>query len=267
MLQEIWHNNKPTLIQALITLVIFLILSNVAKGIRSDHEVSLQRHEENSLVLSQKLQDLDGLFDVERKSRTALEDRSADLVSKLSISAQPLHPFPKDEDAIATEFKRSKDLVWNDFREKANRLGVMTPSNVPNFDEKSSLTSDQWRDRYLLLEVLDRFLNVLVQVKVTSVDDIAPGNREQETFSDSEKVVARYPIVFSVSCSPAQISELFARFQSDNTFLSIEPDRMKAGSVNPGLLEVVVRVVGLDVEDPREEESGSRRGSIRKRRG
>jgi len=219
MLQEIWHNNKPTLIQALITLVIFLILSNVAKGIRSDHEVSLQRHEENSL------------------------------------------------DAIATEFKRSKDLVWNDFREKANRLGVMTPSNVPNFDEKSSLTSDQWRDRYLLLEVLDRFLNVLLQVKVTSVDDIAPGNREQETFSDSEKVVARYPIVFSVSCSPAQISELFARFQSDNTFLSIEPDRMKAGSVNPGLLEVVVRVVGLDVEDPREEESGSRRGSIRKRRG
>ena len=45
-MQEIWYKNKPTLIKALVTLVLFMVLSNVAKGIRGDHENALQIHEE-----------------------------------------------------------------------------------------------------------------------------------------------------------------------------------------------------------------------------
>ena len=266
-MQELWHKNKPTLIKALATLVVFMVLSNIAKDLRSQHEADLQRQEEKSVVLAQKLQDLDGMVDVERQSRSALEDRGRDLLGKVSISARPLFTMPEDPDAIATEFKRSKDSVWNDFREKANRLGVMTPSNVPNFEEKANLNPEEWSDRYRLLEVLDRFLSVVLQVQLESVLEIVPGVRSQEDFADSEVVLARYPVTFRITCSPVQISELFSRFQANNVFLSIEPERMKSTDGSNGQLEVTLRVVGLDIEKPREETSGNRRSPRTNRRG
>ena len=148
-MQEIWYKNKPTLIKALVTLVLFMVLSNVAKGIRGDHENALQIHEEKSVVLAQKLQGLNGVVDVERKSRSALEDRAKDLFSKVAISARPVHSIPDNPDSIVTEFKRSKDSVWNDFRERANRLGIMSPSAVPNFQEKSDLSVDQLKGKLM----------------------------------------------------------------------------------------------------------------------
>jgi hypothetical protein len=266
-MQEIWYKNKPTLIKALVTLVLFMVLSNVAKGIRGDHESDLQIHEEKSVVLAQKLQGLNGVVDVERKSRSALEDRASDLFSKVSISARPVHAIPDDPDSIVTEFKRSKDSVWNDFRERANRLGILSPSSVPNFQEKSDLTSNEWADRYRLLEVMDRFLSVILQVQLESVDEIAPGERSQEEFSDSGLALVRYPVTFKLRCSPAQLSELFVRFQSDNVFLSLEPERMSSTEASGDLVEVTMKVVGVDVEEPREESQGTRRNSRFNRRG
>ncbi|OUU26121.1 MAG: hypothetical protein CBC13_00840 [Planctomycetia bacterium TMED53] len=266
-MQEIWYKNKPTLIKALATLVVFLVLSNVAKSMRSDHETDLQRYEEKSVVLAQKLQELDGVVDVERQSRSALEDRGQDLWEKIAISARPLHSIPEDLDSIATEFKRSKDAVWNDFKEKANRLGIMTPSSIPNFEEKSGLSPEEWQDRYRMLEVLDKFLSVILQIQLESVAEISPGERSQEEFEDSDLAIARYPVTFRVTCSPAQISELFARFQSDNSFLSIEPERMKSLDGSADQLEVTLRAVGLDVESPREENRNTRRSPRSGRRG
>lgn len=266
-MQEIWYKNKPTLIKALVTLVLFLILSNVAKGLRGGHETSLQIHEEKSVVLSQKLQELNGVVDVERQSRSALEDRGRDLFSKISISARPLHAIPEDLDSIVTEFKRSKDSVWNDFRERANRLGIMTPSAVPNFEEKANLTAPEWTDRYRLLEVMDRFLSVALQVQLESVDEVTPGARSQENFSDTDLVLTRYPVIFKLRCSPAQLSELFVRFQADNVFLSVEPERMKSVEGSSDQVEVTMRVVGVDVEEPREESEGPRRPGRLNRRG
>ena len=266
-MQEIWYKNKPTLIKALVTLVLFMGLSSIAKGIRGDHENALQIHEEKSVVLAQKLQGLNGVVDVERKSRSALEDRAKDLFSKVSISARPVHSIPDNPDSIVTEFKRSKDSVWNDFRERANRLGIMSPSSVPNFQEKSDLTVDQWADRYRLLEVMDRFLSVVLQVQLQSVEEITPGERTQEEFADSEQALIRYPVTFKLRCSPTQLSELFVRFQSDNVFLSLEPERMSSSDANGNQVEVTMTVVGVDVAKPREDSQEVRRGIRSNRRG
>ena len=266
-MQEIWYKNKPTLIKALITLVLFMGLSQYAKGLRGDHEDSLQSHEGSSVLLAQDLQELNGVVDMERKSRSALEDRAKDLFSKISISARPVHLIPENPDSIVTEFKRSKDSVWNDFRERANRLGIMSPSAVPNFQEKSDLSAEEWSDRYRLLEVMDRFLSVILQVQLESVDEIEPGERFQEEFFDSDLALVRYPVTFKLRCSPAQLSELFVRFQSDNVFLSLEPERMSSSDANGDQVEVTMKVVGVDVEKPREESQGNRRSSRGNRRG
>ena len=266
-MQELWQKNKKLLIQALVLMVVFLIVSNIARSIRADHESDLVRHKEDAQILAQRLQNLDGLVDVERKYRAALEERNNDLLAKLSISRVSRHRPPADEASVSTEFKRAKDLVWNDFRERANRIGLVTPTEIPNFDERSDLDLASWTDRFLLLEVLDRFLQVCLQSGIPRIDQVVPGTRVQEAFRDSQKVLARYPIEVKLLCSPEQLSELIVRFQVDGSFLSIEPIRVVTEKSNTGRLVASIQVVGIDVEDPREESRGNRRSSGRGRRG
>lgn len=263
MMQELWQKNKKLLIQALACMFVFLAISNYSRHMRATYEVELVRQEEMAQVLSQKLLDLDGLVDVERKSRAALEQRNADLLSKLSISADTRHNPPDDESSVSTEFKRSKDLVWNDFRDRANRIGLATPAEIPNFDERGDLTIVQWTDRFRLLEVLDRFLQVCLQCGVPRIDQVVPGSRSQETFRDSAKVLARYPIQVKMLCTPDQLSDLIVRFQVDGRFLSIEPLSVATEKSNTGRLEATIQVVGVDVEDPRDDEKRGRRPSLR----
>jgi len=80
MMQEIWQKNRKVLIQALSALAIFLVASNLARGYRSEHEKYLLLYEEDAQVVAQDLDELDGIVDVERKSRSALEARNQDLL-------------------------------------------------------------------------------------------------------------------------------------------------------------------------------------------
>ncbi len=262
-MQEIWQNNKKLLIQALVCMVVFLAISNYARSLRAEYEVDLVHRKERAQVLSQKLQDLDGLVDVERKSRAALEQRNSDLLGKLSIKTGSRHIPPEDESSVSTEFKRAKDLVWNDFRERANRIGLVTPAEIPNFDERGDLEMSNWTDRFRLLEVLDRFLQVCLQCGIPRIDKVVPGSRTQETFHDTGKVLVRYPIEVKMLCSPEQLSDLIVRFQVDGVFLSIEPVRVSTEKSNNGRLEATIHVVGIDVEDPRDEDRRGRRPSLR----
>lgn len=266
-MQELWQKNKKLLIQALAAMVVFLVVSNIARSSRSDYEGYLVRYKEDAQLLAQKLQDLDGIVDVERKSRTALEERNSNLLSKLSISAVSRHQLPSDEASVSTEFKRAKDLVWNDFRERANRVGLVTPAEIPNFDERGDLDMAAWTDRFRLLEVLDRFLQVCLQCGIPRIDQVVPGTRAQELFRDSQKVLVRYPIEVKLLCTPDQLSDLIVRFQVDGTFLSIEPIRVVTEKSNTGRLDASIQVVGIDVEDPREDSTGNRRSGGRSRRG
>ena len=77
----------------------------------------------------------------------------------------------------------------------------------------------------------------------------------------------RYPIEVKLLCSPDQLSDLIVRFQVDGSFLSIEPIRVVTEKSNTGRLEASIQVVGIDVEDPREESRGNRRPGTRGRRG
>ncbi|MGE4620433.1 MAG: hypothetical protein AAEJ04_11560 [Planctomycetota bacterium] len=266
-MQELWQKNKKMMIQALAALVVFLVASNIARSVRADHETELLHHKESAQLLAQKLQDLDGVVDVERRSRAALEERNSDLLTKLSISITSRHQPPADEASVSTDFKRAKDLVWNDFRERANRIGLVTPAEIPNFDERGDLDMANWTDRFRLLEVLDRFLQVCLQSGIPRIDQVSPGARSQESFRDNGKVLARYPIDVKFLCSPAQLSDLIVRFQRDGSFLSIEPIQVSTEKSNSGRLEASVQVVGIDVEDPREDSRSSRRVPGRGRRG
>ena len=66
-MQELWQKNKKLLIQALAAMVVFLIVSNIARSIRADHESDLVRHREDAQILAQRLHDLDGIVDVENR--------------------------------------------------------------------------------------------------------------------------------------------------------------------------------------------------------
>lgn len=267
MMQEIWQKNRKVLIQALSALAIFLVASNLARGDRSEHEKYLLLYEEDAQVVAQDLDELDGIVDVERKSRSALEARNQDLLKKLGISYSASHQPSRDEASVSTDFKRAKDLVWNGFRESANRNGMVTPAEIPNFDERGDLTLEQWADRYLLLEVLDRFVKVCLQGGISRIDQVAPGSRIQEPLEDEKKVLARYPINVKIVCSPEQLSELLVRFQRDGGFLSLEPSRVVPEKNGGNLVEVDLVVAGIDMEDPREENTPNRRGTGRSRGG
>ena len=52
-MQEQWQKNKKLLIQALAAMVVFLIVSNIARSIRADHESDLVRHREDAQILAQ----------------------------------------------------------------------------------------------------------------------------------------------------------------------------------------------------------------------
>ncbi|MEE2883840.1 MAG: hypothetical protein VYD70_08965 [Planctomycetota bacterium] len=262
-MQELWQKNKKLMIQALAAMMVFLLISTYARSVRGDHEKDLVRHKRKAQELSHQLQERDGRVDVERKSRAALEERNKDLLRKLSISSTSRHRPPEDESSVSTEFKRAKDLVWNNFRERANRIGLVTPAEIPNFDERGDLSMENWTDRYRLLEVLDRFLQVCLQCGIPRIDRVVPSTRTQESFRDTNKVLVRYPIEIKLLCSPDQLSDLIVRFQVDGAFLSIEPITVVAEKSNSGRLEALLQVVGLDVEDPREEIRRGRRSSLR----
>ncbi len=267
MIQEIWQKNRKVLIQALSALAIFLVASNLARGYRSEHEKFLLLYEEDAQVVAQDLDELDGIVDVERKSRSALEERNQDLMKKLGISYSATHQSTADEASVSTDFKRAKDLVWNGFRESANRSGMVTPAEIPNFDERGDLSLEQWADRYRLLEVLDRFVKVCLQGGISRIDQVVPGSRIQEPLDDEAKVLARYPLNVKMLCSPAQLSEMLVRFQRDGGFLSLEPTRVAPETNGGTLLEVDLLVVGIDMEDPRQEDTPNRRGAGRSRGG
>jgi hypothetical protein len=267
MMQEIWQKNRKVLIQALSALAIFLVISNVTRGYRSEHEISLARHEEEAQLVAQDLEGLEGVVDVERKSRTALEERNRDLLKKLGIAFSAVHQPSVDEASVSTDFKRAKDLVWNNFRNQANRAGMVTPAEIPNFDERSDLSLLEWSDRYRLLEVLDRFTRVCLQTGVARLDDVKPSKRIQEALQDPDKVLARYPLQVKMLCLPEQLAEMLLRFQRNGEFLSLEPIRVTPEKSGGDKIEVDLTVVGIDMEEPRVESSSARRGSGRTRRG
>ncbi|MDE0959320.1 MAG: hypothetical protein OSB09_00905 [Planctomycetota bacterium] len=267
MIQEIWQKNRKVLIQVLSALAIFLVATNVTSSYRADHEKNLIRHEEDAQLVAQDLEGLEGVVDVERKSRTALEDRNLDLLKKLGISFSAIHQPSVDEASVSTDFKRAKDLVWNNFRDQANRAGMVTPAEIPNFDERSDLSLLEWADRYRLLEVLDRFTRVCLQTGVARLDDVIPAKRLQEALEDPNKVLARYPLHVKMLCKPEQLVEMLLRFQRDGGFLSLEPTRVTQEKSGGEKIEVDLLVVGIDMEDPRVDSGSTRRGSDRSRRG
>jgi len=266
-MQEIWQKNRQVLIKALSALAIFLVLSNIARGYRSDYENKLVRNEEEAQVLAQKLEELDGVVDVERKSRTALEERNQDLLKKMGISYSASHQAPTEGGTFSIDFKRAKDSVWIDFRDRANRIGLVTPSDIPNFDERGDLSDVEWVDRYRLLEVMDRFLKACLQTDIVRIDKVVPGDRVQEDLHDEKKVLVRYPVVFELICKPQQLSEMIIRFQRDQSFLSIEPGTVSRDKDDQERISVSLTVVGIDMEDPRDDSSDNRRSSRQPRRG
>ena len=114
---------------------------------------------------------------------------------------------------------------------------------------------------------MDRFLKACLQSDIVRIDKVVPGDRMQEDLQDQEKVLVRYPVAFELICKPGQLSELIVRFQRDQSFLSIEPGSVIRDKDDEERISVNLTVVGIDMEDPREDASGNRRNPRQPRRG
>ncbi len=268
MLQAYWQEHRPFIVRVAGGAAVFLVLMNLAMGYRSDGVRSTSSARNDLVAIEQELNSRDGQHLQEKQNAVVYAQRGDDFLLKVSLHGNAEVKAPA-EDVLSIDFARRLSGIWATFKDVADDRFLTYPDqNDLDFDLSGNLSSEEWRDRYAILEVLRRFLFAANDAQFSKISKIVPGVRKQElVIDDSELVLARYPIRVEVICKFSELLAFTRSFQKDRDFLSIEVGEMTPVEGNEEELSVELTVVGIDLEEPREEAKTTRSSSRRNRRG
>ncbi|MFQ5653358.1 MAG: hypothetical protein ACE5GW_01335 [Planctomycetota bacterium] len=257
-----WEKHRPFLLRVAAGMAVFLILENLVGSYQGSAERRGGENEDRAERIREEIDKLNGVYDREQKARALLEECCEDLLGQLSLLRNARIRPPEGGNANASiDFPRTKNDVWSAFTDRADRINLGYPElrDVP-FDERRDLTATEWEDRYRLLEVLDRFLNAAVNVKVRRIISIRPAAVASEPVEGSEDLaVLRFPVVVRTVMSYPALLSLMRSFQREGVFTSVELLELRpADEDGEEWLEATLRLVGIDIGEPRSE--GKTRG-------
>ncbi len=268
MMQALWQAHRQFILRVAIGLAVFLILMNLAVGYRTDGKADARRMENDLLGVSEQLRDLDGRHQQEQRNADALMERGEEVLAKLSLLRNAEVAAPKAGDPPSIDFPGSKGRIWRAFTDRADRIHLSYPAKLQeiSFDESADLTTEEWGDRYALLEVLRRLLDAGVTYELSRFHTIDPGDVITEAIpDDSELALVRYPVSIQVEAEYDNLLAFIGAFQEDRRYLSMEIVEIARIQGDAGRVEASLRAVGIDLGPPRDD--GPRRPGGGFRRG
>ena len=257
----IWEKHKKFITQVTGGFAVFMILFSVAADFQKDAVKARIEIIGKNDDLQQRANQLDTRYDREVKLKKLLGDRRQQLVQSVSIVENARIQPP--EDHSDTKFKKEKESVYEDFSSRANVAGIERPQlGDIRFNVSSELTDQDWDDRYVQLDIVDRFFRLAVDERIRAIIEVRPESIEAESINDNQDVALyRYPVLVTVVADHAAILRVMSAFQRANSCIGVEVESMEPAEFKgkTGFVEAQLRLIGWHLEKPREEPM--RRGS------
>ncbi|MFN0057167.1 MAG: hypothetical protein ACKVX7_01805 [Planctomycetota bacterium] len=266
-LKLIWAKHQRFLLQIAAGLAVFLLMFLGAGSYESSANDERIARRQSFDALQERLNKLDVKGPREIAQRQVYEARFQNLLEAVSVTSGAKIQAPPDSGDI--QFVKKFEQSWSTFTDRADRVGMRYPvSKDITFGVGSHLTAEEWNDRYVQLDMLDRFLNVAVDQKVRQLNSIQPLDVAQESFpNDKEQALLRHSIQIELLCEYAQLLALLESFQQPGRYLGLELESVtrdpRAGAA---LLKCTLTLVGVEIGKPRQElKPGTRSPKGRKR--
>ncbi|MCI0651144.1 MAG: hypothetical protein L0Z55_04605 [Planctomycetes bacterium] len=256
--KALWAKHRRFIMQVFGGLAAFLVLLSIAQGC-ADIDDDAQLLSRRAAAIELQLRTLDTVYSPAKQERAVLGDREQSLLGALALSAKVAVEIAADEEKYTTHFHEQKEKVYSSFADRANRVGLAhPPQKEVSFDEHADLTPQEWKDRYLQLEVLRRVLDAAIEQRVRKIERIAPGAVEFEKVPGvTDRVLLRYPVTVELRATFQSVLGFFDGFQKDKEFLSVEIASLKPAEEDPAaLVDATIVFVGIDLGAPRESKSG-----------
>ncbi|MEM7264245.1 MAG: hypothetical protein AAF488_19830, partial [Planctomycetota bacterium] len=164
----IWEKHRKFLTQVAGGFAVFMVFLSVASSIQQGAAEERESIIEKNDAVQRRANKLDAKHDRELKLKGRLEERKKQLLSGVSIAENArIRPPAEHSD---TKFKRQKEEIYARFTDRADVAGVLRPElGDISFGVNPDLSDEEWNDRYVQLEVVDRFVRVAVDERVHSV--------------------------------------------------------------------------------------------------
>jgi hypothetical protein len=255
VIRALWQAHRPFILRVAIGLALFLVLMNIAVAYRSDGRDQSAKLQNDLLGISQQLRQRDGVHLQHQRSADVLEERVADVLARLSLSAHATIRPPEASEPPSTDFpKRKEKDVYAAFTDRADRIHLSYPP-LPeiDFDLRSDLTAEEWADRYALLEVLRRILDAGVECQVDRFRSLRPGAVVSEPVRDDpELAILRFPVAIEMESTYPELLAFLGAFQGDRRFLSVEIDEVTPVPGGEGKVLALLVAAGIELGPPRE---------------
>jgi hypothetical protein len=182
-IKQLWEHQQRFLLQIAGGVAGFLALMLIAGSYQSS--VAEQRDQLVKGISDQqdRLNKLDVKGPREIAQKNSLSQQYESLLAAVAISRTAKIEVPATGGDL--QFTKVLERCWSEFSDRADRIGLRYPAlKDVVFDVGSHLTAEEWRDCYIQIDVLSRFLHAVVEQRVRQLVSVNPLAVTQEPLAE-----------------------------------------------------------------------------------
>lgn len=257
-LERVWEKHRQFLTQVAGGFAVFMLLFFFANGMLSSARSDGQKAIKNNQRLRNEVEEEMLDYSQEVNNRVALRTQLDELLGRVGIRDNLRRSIPS-HDAGPIEFNRIKKDIYNSVKKRADQRSMDLPKSDEIRFDVDDVTEQEWNDRCIQLEIIERVLNAAVDYRVSAVEAVEPLDPVQESIRDNEKrVLLRLPVEVRMRVAYSDLIAFLESFQDDKKFIALEIVSL-VPAPNGGELTATIRAVGIDIGEAREEVRRPRR--------
>lgn len=256
-LERIWEKHRKFLTRVAGAVAVFMVLFFFSDGMLTTAQDQSAKAVKRNAGLRDEVDDMLE-YSQETSNRDALQEQLTDTLNKVALSQNLRRDIPAFEKG-SIEFNLQKKSVYNAVKKRADKKSLDIPKMEDISFDVDKVSEEEWLDRCLQLEVVERVLNAAVDFEAVAVEAVEPGETVQEAIRESrELVLLRVPVEVRLRITYENLMRLLEDFQSESKFLALELVSLAPAS-SSGELTATIRACAIDLGKAREERRSRRR--------